>query len=201
MTTSHSSGRRHRGRRGRRSGNRAPGQQPNPEQQTPEAPEVVEAVVLPDLADESAPEPQLTFETQHGPLPRPRPDSRPPMRPARRRPQPRQAVGPMPMEVLKRGLQLQEPEFPLQLRPVATMIEGTVANFGCPMLHRNQVALPSTGNLRAARCSLGWSIHNQDEAMLCMYTAEMIDCWKAHPEKVEGLVAQIQQDEESAAAD
>jgi hypothetical protein len=34
-----------------------------------------------------------------------------------------------------------------------------------------------------------------------MYTAELVDCWKAHPENVAGLVEKIRQDEESAAAD
>jgi hypothetical protein len=107
----------------------------------------------------------------------------------------------MPTEVLKRGLELREPEFPLQLRVVSTMVDATSSNFGCPMLHRNQTALPATGFQRAARCSLGWSVHDQDEAMLCMYTAELVDCWKAHPGKVAGLIEKIQQDEEAVAAD
>lgn len=199
MTTNQSSGRRHRGRRGRRSGNRGVAQQPNVEQQAQAdaTPEV--AAVLPDLADASVRERPVEVPA---PPARPRIDPRPPTaRPARRRQPPRQAVGPMPMEVLKRGVQIREPEFELQLRPVGRMVDPTASNFGCPMLNRNQVALPTSGNLRGPRCALGWSIHDQDEALLCIHTAEMADCWKAHPENVEKLVESIRLDASAAAAD
>ena len=204
MTTSHSSGRRHRGRRGRRSGNRGAAQQPNQEQVTQGEVPAEGSTVLPELADEQASVRQehveVTAVSVSHPHPHPLPDTRPPLRPMRRRPQPRQPVGPMPMEVLKRGLVLREPEIALQLRPIAGMVNSTASNFGCPMLNRNKTPLPVTGYQQPARCSLGWSIHDQDEAMLCMHTAEMIDCWKAHPEKVEGLLAHIQEEQDEASA-
>lgn len=199
MTTNQSSGRRHRGRRGRRSGNRGATQQPNIEQQVQVETTPGESVVLPDLADAPVREQQVDAAP---PMARPRIDPRPPAaRPARRRQPPRQPVGPMPMEVLKRDVQIREPEFELQLRPIERMVDPTASNFGCPMLTRIQVAMPTSGNVRGPRCSLGWSIHDQDEALLCIHTAEMADCWKAHPENVEKLVESIRLDESAAAAD
>jgi hypothetical protein len=107
----------------------------------------------------------------------------------------------MPTEVIKRGLTIGPPEHPLQLRPVAGMVDPGGCNFGCPMLSRSQMALPASGFQPAPRCSLGWSLHNEDEAMLCMLTPDLIQCWKAHPENIENLRETYDKDQEIQAAD
>jgi hypothetical protein len=55
--------------------------------------------------------------------------------------------------------------------------------FGCPMLVRAHC-----GPLRGAtepvyRCSLGWALHGEDDAMRCRLTDVILDCWKVHPER------------------
>lgn len=200
MTTSHSSGRRHRGRRGRRSGNRGTAQQQAQVAQGSAETAQLESGSSPEttqVVPEQAPPPQQQPVPQSG---RPRGDTRP-QRPARRRQQPRQPIGPMPTEVLKRGTKIETPQFGLRTRPVAGMVGETNANFGCPMLNRVQTPLPTSGFQHGPRCSLGWSLHSEDEAMLCIYTAEVIDCWKAHPEKIEGLQAAIGEETDVPAAD
>jgi hypothetical protein len=109
-----------------------------------------------------------------------------------RRQPPRQPVGPMPTDVLKRHVKVGAPEYPLQLRPVSGLVEEQGANFGCPMLQRNMTAMPATGNQMAARCSLGWSLHNEHEAHYCMHTPDLLECWKAHPEKIPLLDERIE---------
>lgn len=202
MTTNQSSGRRHRGRRGRRSGNRGTSQVPKQEQTGLIGPTLDVDAVSPDEVQASAPVLEEPAEAPPAQNARPRVDTRPPpARPPRRRQPPRQPIVPMPMEVLKRSVQIKEPEYERQVRPIANMVDMTASNFGCPMLYRNQVALPTSGFQRGPRCFLGWALHSQDEALLCIHTAEMSDCWKAHPENVERLVESIRKDEESAAAD
>jgi hypothetical protein len=107
----------------------------------------------------------------------------------------------MPAAVLKRNVAASPPEHAREHRTVASMTATDSANFGCPMLTRIATRMPATGFQNAPRCSMAWAIHNEDEALLCMYTADQIDCWKAHPEKVEGLRVRIAEDAETPAAD
>jgi hypothetical protein len=108
----------------------------------------------------------------------------------------------MPTEVLRRGTKVEAPQHERRGRTVEGMVAGPGENFGCPMLTRIKTRMPATGYQNAPRCSMAWSLHNEDEALLCMYTPDLIDCWKAHPEKVEGLQALIAESEsEPNAAD
>lgn len=70
---------------------------------------------------------------------------------------------------------------------------------GCPMLTRTRLGLPVTDGHPAPRCSLGWGIHAEEEAMYCMMTPDLTLCWKANPERVEVLRAEL--DERDTAAD
>lgn len=72
---------------------------------------------------------------------------------------------------------------------------------GCPMLTRTQLALPATGGLRAGRCSLGWAIHGEEEIRYCLHTQDLLDCWKAHPERVAMIDEELRKETESVAAD
>jgi hypothetical protein len=107
----------------------------------------------------------------------------------------------MPTAVLKRHVPVGQPDHGREVRSVASMTSADVANFGCPMLTRIATRMPATGFQNAPRCSMAWALHNEDEALLCMYTADLLDCWKAHPEKVEGLRARIAEDAAAPAAD
>lgn len=204
MTTNHSSGRRHRGRRGRRSGNRNNAQQqPQPQAQVEvredqQEHEPESAIVVAEAVTEApAAEPPARPGGQRGRTEQRQAPSRPP----RRRSQQRATFGPMPTEVLKRGLTVGAPRFPLQLRPVTGLVGAEGGNYGCPMLNRNATALPLTGNQQPPRCSLGWALHDEDEARLCMYTPDLTQCWKAHPEHIETLRERMEADEGAAAAD
>jgi len=70
---------------------------------------------------------------------------------------------------------------------------------GCPMLTRTRLALPVTDGHPAPRCCLGWGIHSEQEAMYCMMTPDLNLCWKAHPERLDALQAEL--DERDTAAD
>jgi hypothetical protein len=70
--------------------------------------------------------------------------------------------------------------------------------FGCPMLSRTRIGMPFAGGNRVARCSMGWALHGEPEALLCMRTPDLLDCWKEHPEKEAELRAT---DEAEHAAD
>lgn len=70
--------------------------------------------------------------------------------------------------------------------------------FGCPMLSRTRLALPVSGNHPAPRCSLGWALRSEDEALLCMHTEDVPSCWKAHPERVEEIRSRMLERETAA---
>jgi hypothetical protein len=159
---------------------------------------------------------ELRAEPHRGP--RPAPGGRPPQqrgaRPAdgeraqesrsgpprnnRRRQQRRQQIAPMPTEVLKPKVRVVEPREPVQKRTMEEISgpEGPV--FGCPMLTRTRLGLPMTGGQAAPRCSLAWALHSETEASYCMETSDLVQCWKAHPERLEEIKARLS---ERAAAD
>jgi len=204
VPTNHSNkGRRHRGRRGRRSGNREEPQVATQEvagESTPAGGAPPEPVVQQAEEVTSAPPRQQRRPPNAS---RGRGDARPggQRQGGRRRNQQRQVAGPMPKTVLKHTVEIVAPSHARESRSVSSMTGTDAANFGCPMLSRIVTRMPATGFQNAPRCSMAWAIHNEEEALLCMYTADMLDCWKAHPEKIEGLQAHIAQDAEAAAAD
>lgn len=101
----------------------------------------------------------------------------------RRRGTRRPTIGPMPMEVLKNSVR----NAPSAEKPAArTLDEFSVPGgmtFGCPMLTRTRLGMPFAGGNHVPRCSMGWALHGESEALLCMRTPDLLDCWKEHPEK------------------
>lgn len=75
---------------------------------------------------------------------------------------------------------------------------ATGMTFGCPMLTRTRLGMPFSNGVRIPRCSMGWAVHNEEEASFCMRTPDLLDCWKLHPEREAGLRAT---DEDKNAAD
>ncbi len=121
-----------------------------------------------------------------------------PPRGNRRRQQRRQQVAPMPTEVLKAKVRIAEPREPVQKRTMEEISGPDGPVFGCPMLTRTRLGLPMTGGHAAPRCSLAWAIHSETEATYCMETSDLVQCWKAHPERLEEIKARLS---ERAAAD
>ncbi len=74
----------------------------------------------------------------------------------------------------------------------------TGMTFGCPMLTRTRLGMPFTNGVRMPRCSMGWAVHNEEEASFCMRTPDLLDCWKLHPEREAALRAS---DEDKNVAD
>jgi len=69
---------------------------------------------------------------------------------------------------------------------------------GCPMLTRTRLSLPVSGGRQAPRCSLGWGLHSEEEAMYCMLTPDLRQCWKAHPERLDMLRTVLEQRDTAA---
>jgi hypothetical protein len=74
--------------------------------------------------------------------------------------------------------------------------EGPV--LGCPMLSRTRLSLPVTGGHPAPRCSLGWGLHSEEEAMYCMMTPDLTLCWKANPERLDILREKLEERDTAA---
>lgn len=79
---------------------------------------------------------------------------------------------------------------PMRLRKIDPM-DNSEPIVGCPMLTRTRMGIPFRGGNRVARCSVGWSIHDEDEVLLCMHTPTAAECWKEHPEYLEALVEKL----------
>lgn len=62
---------------------------------------------------------------------------------------------------------------------------------GCPMLTRTKKALRGLDDRHVPRCSLAWAIHSEAEVAFCLLTEDLVDCWKAHPERVPALESLI----------
>jgi hypothetical protein len=108
----------------------------------------------------------------------------------------------MPTEVLKRAVVIPEPASPMAMRALDELGAEDTVELGCPMLTRTKVALPSSGGLRAPRCSLGWAVHNEEEVSFCLRTPVIAQCWKVHPERLAELLGiEPVGEDESAAAD
>lgn len=96
----------------------------------------------------------------------------------------RAAVTAIPRQIIKRSLEeLEGPEGPV---------------LGCPMLSRTRLSLPVTGGHPAPRCSLGWGLHSEEEAMYCMMTPDLTLCWKANPERLDILREKLEERDTAA---
>jgi len=111
-----------------------------------------------------------------------------------RRPQPLA----MPNEILKGKAPVTLTLRPVEKRRVEEISGENGPIFGCPMLTRTRIALPVFGNHQAPRCSLGWALRTEDEALLCMNTEDVPACWKAHPENVEEIRSRMLERETAA---
>lgn len=119
---------------------------------------------------------------------------------ARRRPNRQPTVfGPMPSEVLKAPFRRARPTREMARLQLDSLLasEENGLRFGCPMLTRTRLSLPSSGNLPSPRCSMGWALHSEDEVALCLRTPDLLDCWKLDAQREDRLRAEL--DEESAA--
>jgi hypothetical protein len=98
----------------------------------------------------------------------------------------------MPEAVLKETAPVPVPARPMVMRKLDELGDGDSITLGCPMLTRTRLALHTGEGLRAGRCSLGWALHGEDEVRFCLHTPNSMDCWKAHPERVEVILAEIE---------
>lgn len=188
MTTSPGRNRRRRGRRGQRP---RQNEQPQEQQQQPQASQETQP------AQDAAPRPRAEAQ-----------DDRPERGPRReagdqrgdrqggggrkrsrgkRRGNRRPTLGVMPTEVLKEDVRDIQPSGTMYLRTVEEMTTPEGVNFGCPMLTRTGIGLPFADGNRMPRCSMGWALHNEEEASFCMRTPDLLDCWKAHPDREAAL--------------
>lgn len=113
-------------------------------------------------------------------------------KPKRRNAQPRQVLPDLsasPQVLKASAVQLAQLQ-PMRLRKIDPQ-DTSEPIIGCPMLTRTRLQIPFRGNQRLARCSVGWSIHDEDEVMLCMHTPTAAQCWKEHPEQLEALVERL----------
>lgn len=115
----------------------------------------------------------------------------------KRRTNRRPAIGPMPTEVLRKEVRGVRPTGTIILRNLDDFATPDGMTFGCPMLARTRLGMPFAEGRRVPRCSMGWALHNEEEALLCMRTPDLLDCWKAHPENEAALRASSE--EENAA--
>lgn len=104
----------------------------------------------------------------------------------------------MPQGILKPRAPVTLTQRPIEKRRVDQFVDENGPLFGCPMLTRTRIGLPVAGNHHAPRCSLGWALHSEDEALLCMYTEDVPACWKAHPENLERIRAKLLERETAA---
>lgn len=100
----------------------------------------------------------------------------------------------MPTEVLKEDVRDLEPRGTIVLRNLDDVATPDGLTFGCPMLTRTQLGMPFAQGQRAPRCSMGWAVHNEEEAALCMRTPDRVDCWKENPEREAQLRATVPED-------
>ena len=56
--------------------------------------------------------------------------------------------------------------------------------FGCPMLAPIQWERAVESRVPTSRCLIGWSLTGDPAIARCRATHAVIDCWKAHPERM-----------------
>lgn len=116
---------------------------------------------------------------------------------SKRRSTRRPSIGPMPTEVLREEVRDVPTTGEVMLRELDDFTTPDGMTFGCPMLTRTSLGMPFAEGRAVPRCSMGWALHSEDEASLCMRTPDLLDCWKEHPENEAALRASS--DEENAA--
>jgi hypothetical protein len=116
----------------------------------------------------------------------------------RRRSIRRPVLAQMPEKVLRDSVRPVPATEPVATRTLDEFATPTGMTFGCPMLTRTRIGMPFAGGHHVPRCAMGWALHGEAEALLCMRTPDQLDCWKAHPEKEAELRAT---DEAENAAD
>ena len=109
----------------------------------------------------------------------------------RRRNQRRSQVIAAPGEVLTANAPISGPPEPMASHSLEAMSGEGEPVFGCPMLTRTRLGLPVTGGVPAPRCALGWALHSETEASYCLETPDLVQCWKAHPERLEEIRARL----------
>lgn len=111
----------------------------------------------------------------------------------KRRNAPRRSAMPdidAPSEVVRPTAPTIAPLQPMRLRKIDPE-DTSEPTIGCPMLTRTRLSIPFRGNQRVARCSVGWAVHDEDEVLFCMHTPTAAECWKEHPEHLEGLIEEL----------
>lgn len=145
-------------------------------------------------AENQQPEVQDRAETEQQPQQseRERPIRGNAAKPKRRNAPRRSAMPDMnaPTEVVRATAPQIAPLQPMRLRKIDPE-DNSEPTVGCPMLTRTRLEIPFRGNQRVARCSVGWSVHDEDEVMLCMHTPTAAQCWKEHPEYLEKLIERL----------
>jgi hypothetical protein len=101
----------------------------------------------------------------------------------------RPVLAQMPTEVLKESARQAPAAEPTATRTLDEFATRDGMTFGCPMLTRTRIGMPFAGGRHVPRCSMGWALHDESEALLCMRTPDLLDCWKEHPEKEAELTA------------
>ena len=95
----------------------------------------------------------------------------------------RPALAAQPTEVLKPRVRDVPVTGTMTMRTLDEVETPGGMTFGCPMLTRTRMGMPFVEGRRIPRCSMGWALHNEEEASFCMRTPDLLDCWKAHPER------------------
>lgn len=95
-----------------------------------------------------------------------------------------------PTEVVRATAPQLAPLQPMRLRQIDPD-DKSEPIIGCPMLTRTRLGIPFRGGNRVPRCSAGWSIHDEDEVLLCQHTPTAAQCWKEHPEHLEELIERL----------
>lgn len=109
----------------------------------------------------------------------------------RRRTQRRNQVTVVSGEVLKPNAPVRGVREPLATHSLEEISAEGEPVFGCPMLTRTRLSLPLRGGNPVPRCSLGWAVHSEAEAAYCLETPDLVQCWKAHPERLEEIRARL----------
>ncbi|HVL23747.1 MAG TPA: hypothetical protein VM450_06660 [Thermomicrobiales bacterium] len=102
----------------------------------------------------------------------------------------------MPAEVLRRDARPETPLQPECKRPLGDGTDTSEPRFGCPMLTRTRLGMPFRGGQHVPRCAVGWTVHNEDEVLLCLHTPTRNACWKEHPELLAKLQEELGQERE-----
>ncbi len=117
--------------------------------------------------------------------------------PRRRQPR-RQPIVEVPGEIIKQRAPVAAGPRKMVKRSLEDLDGPDGPVLGCPMLTRTRLALPVSGGHQAPRCSLGWGVHSEEEAMYCMLTPDLTQCWKANPERLDILRAMLEERETAA---